>query len=136
MKIRNNILNKKLVASLLTASLALSAVGCGKTDNNQSEDTNRDQARKSIERFTEEETTEEKGVYIFKRMTEEQTILVAMNCSEKEQEYELKEEDLGNGLQLLLDSDWDIYGGSKPKGEETAAILKLAPFSAKYYFRK
>lgn len=64
MKIRNNILNKKLVASLLTASLALSAVGCGKTDNNQSEDTNRDQARKSIERFTEEETTEEKGVYI------------------------------------------------------------------------
>ena len=79
---------------------------------------------------------EEKGVYIFKRMTEEQTILVAMNCSEKEKEYELKEEDLGNGLQLLLDSDWDIYGGSKPKGEETAAILKLAPFSAKYYFRK
>lgn len=79
---------------------------------------------------------EEKGIYIFKRMTEEQTILVAMNCSEKEQEYELKEEDIGNGLQLLLDSDWDIYGGSKLKGEETTAILKLAPFSAKYYFRK
>lgn len=79
---------------------------------------------------------EEKGVYIFKRMTEEQTILVAMNCSEKEQEYELKEEDFGDGLQLLLDSDWDIYGGVKAKGKEAAAILKLAPFSAQYYFRK
>ena len=79
---------------------------------------------------------EEKGVYIFKRMTAEQTILVAMNCSEKEQEYELKEEDFGDGLQLLLDSDWDIYGGVKAKGKEAAAILKLAPFSAQYYFRK
>ena len=85
---------------------------------------------------------EEKCIYLFKRMCEEQTILVAMNCSDEEQEYELKQEEVGDGLELLLDSNWDIYGGDKEKAEEVLIaedgefVLKLAPFSAQYYFRK
>ena len=85
---------------------------------------------------------EEKCIYLFKRMCEEQTILVAMNCSDEEQEYELTQEEVGDGLELLLDSNWDIYGGDKEKAEEVLIaedgefVLKLAPFSAQYYFRK
>lgn len=79
---------------------------------------------------------EEKCIYVFKRMCEDQTILVAINCSDEEQEYELKPEEAGEGLQLLMDSNWAIYGGSKIQAEEAGTVLKLAPFSAQYYLRK
>ena len=65
-----------------------------------------------------------------------------MNCSDEEQEYELDQKEVGAGLQLVMNSDWDIYGGTQLKNQEVLyaedgkLTLKLAPFSAQYYFRK
>lgn len=85
---------------------------------------------------------EEKCIYLFKRMCAEETIVLAMNCSDEEQEYELDQKEVGAGLQLVMNSDWDIYGGTQLKNQEVLyaedgkLTLKLAPFSAQYYFRK
>lgn len=87
---------------------------------------------------------ESKNVYAFERKCSSQTILAVFNFSGQEQEYELMgfEEDK---MTLLMDSDWDIYGGNTVfdgkqefvfgdnSVKEKGIFLKLPAFSGRYY---
>ncbi len=74
---------------------------------------------------------EEKNVYVFERRCSAQTILAIFNFSDEVQEYELS----GAGeMTLLFDSQQGCCGvkGISEKNQKEH-LLKLSPFSGKYY---
>ena len=80
---------------------------------------------------------EEKCVYALERTGGGERIAAVFNFSDRAQDYALKLPGAAS-LEVLIDSDWDIYGGKKPRGADRltprkgAFALKLAPFSGMY----
>lgn len=76
---------------------------------------------------------EEKCVYIIKRRSKKETIIAAFNFSAKEQIAAI--ESGGAQLSVLLNTNWEKYGGTAPEQDRKAAAkagktaLPLAPFS-------
>lgn len=70
---------------------------------------------------------EEKCVYAFERRGGRERILALFNFSNQPQEYTLE---AGAPLQVLLNSDWTIYGGYTAPEHRVQPVL--APFSAVY----
>lgn len=87
---------------------------------------------------------EEKSVYAFERKCGSQTILAVFNFSDRVQEYELSDME-GKKLTILLDSDWNCYGGNTAVVRKTALpkvdaaskakvhLMQLPAFSGRYY---
>lgn len=76
---------------------------------------------------------EEKCVYIIERRSKEEKLIAAFNFSSQEQTASIKPS--GTQLTVLLDTDWEKYGGRTPEREIKTAMqkevmtLSLAPFS-------
>lgn len=82
---------------------------------------------------------EERGIYVFERVSVKERIVAFFNFSNKVQkDYRLRVENAGY-LKKLLSSNQDIYGGSEKKakkelkGENGNFVLTLEPFLAEYY---
>lgn len=80
---------------------------------------------------------EEKCVYILERKGGEETLTIAFNFSPRKQTVEGNA--AGGELLVLLDTDWEKYGGSTPDRQEKAIIqedhmtLDLPPYSGVIY---
>ena len=76
---------------------------------------------------------EERCVYIIERRSKEETLIAAFNFSRQEQYVAIESTDAQ--LAVLLNTDWEKYGGSTPKQQikatqkRDAAALTLPPFS-------
>lgn len=85
---------------------------------------------------------EEKCIYVFERRSGSERIMAMFNFSDKlQKDFVVKIAD-AKKIQVLLNSDWDIYGGKEKKEKKTYSIKKegfkisLNPFSAQYYLIK
>lgn len=84
---------------------------------------------------------ESRCLYLFERFSEEETLLIVLNLSNRQARYPLPV-NKKTRLKLLLSTDWVCYGGAEAPGDdnlsligEEQVILKLPPFSAKLYQR-
>lgn len=84
---------------------------------------------------------ESRCLYLFERFSEEETLLIVLNLSNRQARYPLPV-NKKTRLKLLLSTDWACYGGAEDPGDdnlsligEEQVILKLPPFSAKLYQR-
>jgi 1,4-alpha-glucan branching enzyme len=82
---------------------------------------------------------EARCLYVFERFSKEETLLIALNLSDRPAQYPLPVK-AKTRLKLLLSTDWACYGGSEdldddhpPRICEEQVILKLPPFSGKLY---
>ena len=82
---------------------------------------------------------ESRCIYAFERVSDRERMLAVFHFSEEEQEYELKVKK-GKGLNLLMASDNEIYGGTTKyrdmeyyEVKEEKVNLKLPPFSGMYF---
>ncbi len=81
---------------------------------------------------------EEDCIYAIERFSEKEHLIAVFNFSNKERNYSVKAEN-GKRMQLLLSSNWDIYGGNEPKKGSSRTVsknmlqIKLKPYSAVYY---
>ena len=80
---------------------------------------------------------EEKNVYVFERISHKQRIVAIFNFSDQEQEYDFGNMEIDT-LTLLMDSDWNCYGGNADPSFEAQNMLhgrmvQLPPFSGRYY---
>lgn len=80
---------------------------------------------------------EEKCVYAMERAGGGERIAAVFNFSDAMQTYQMELPGVKT-LEMLIDSDWDVYGGGKPCGATLLAprngefALELAPFSGVY----
>lgn len=76
---------------------------------------------------------EDKCVYAFARKSKKQTIIAVFNFSDKAVDYTLGT-DAENAV-LILDSEWEEFGGSTPKSSQKIGKgnLHLEAFSGKFY---
>ncbi len=72
---------------------------------------------------------EGQSLYVYKRMSETEQLLVILNFSDKEQSFEYLHSE---PLLPLINSDWEEYGGKTLKDESPMKMqeIKIAPYSA------
>ncbi|MCD8326302.1 MAG: 1,4-alpha-glucan branching protein GlgB [Lachnospiraceae bacterium] len=83
---------------------------------------------------------ESRCLYVFERRSRWQRILAVFNFSDQEQKDYRHEVPKAYGLRLLLDSDWERFGGTTREGSEEMTYpekgefsFTMPPFSARYY---
>ncbi len=80
-------------------------------------------------------------IYAMERFSEKEHLISVFNFSNEEKEYNINVQN-GKKMQLLLSSNWDIYGGNELKKSSTKTVskgmlpIKLKPYSAVYYLVK
>lgn len=69
---------------------------------------------------------EEKCVYVFCRQGGGEVLTALFNFSDRPRSYDLPTD---RPMQVLLDTEWDIYGGIAPVCHNAGPHLDLPPFS-------